>query len=92
MFLSVTFVCFLLFTEAEYVFERRKPFLPIQVQPKYIPEGWLGILFGSKYRYTLSKPERYEAEVSGLLGKVKEIVSAQTVQQSSAGDVPGKDL
>lgn len=70
-------------TEAEYVFERRKPFLPIQVQHKYNPDGWLGILCGTKYRYTVSKPEKYAAEVSGLLAKVDEIVTGQVPAPSS---------
>ena len=75
--------------EAEYVFERRKPFLPIQVQAGYTPEGWLGILFGSKYRYTLSKPEKYQSQVEGLLGKVREIITGQQ-QPSIANDEPGR--
>ena len=74
--------------EAEYVFERRKPFLPIQVQAGYTPEGWLGILFGSKYRYTLSKPNKYNTEVEGLLGKIREITTGQ-LQPSVANDEPG---
>ncbi|XP_067935708.1 uncharacterized protein [Watersipora subatra] len=73
--------------EAEYVFERRKPFIPVQVQAGYTPEGWLGILFGSKFRYTLCKPDKYKTEVEGLLGKVKELASSQA-QPVAAKDVP----
>ena len=64
--------------EAESVHERRKPFLPIQVQAGYTPDGWLGILFGSKHRYTLCEPNRYDAEITRVLDKAREITTGQT--------------
>jgi len=71
----------LLVSEAEYVFEQRRPFLPVQVQPKYVPNGWLGILLGTRYRYCLTKADRYDLEVSSLLLKVQELITG--VQQPS---------
>ncbi|KAF6039146.1 hypothetical protein EB796_002544 [Bugula neritina] len=73
--------------EAEYVFEQRRPFLPVQVQPKYVPNGWLGILLGTRYRYCLTKADRYDLEVSSLLLKVQELITG--VQQPSLDVIDG---
>jgi len=67
--------------EAEYAHEWEKPLLPVRVQPKYKPNGWLGFLLGTKYRYCLTEADRYDSEVSLLLLKVQELITG--VQQPS---------
>jgi len=67
----------LLIVEADYVFEKRKQFLPIQAQPGYKPDGWLGMLMGTRYRYTLVRPDRYEAEMNKLLQQIQQITSSE---------------
>ena len=38
----------MLVKEAEYTFTIGKPFIPLILQEKYKPDGWLGILLGAK--------------------------------------------
>ena len=35
-------------TEGEYTFQLRKPIVPLLMQRKYKPDGWLGMLLGAK--------------------------------------------
>ena len=35
-------------TEAEYVFRLGKPFIPINMEYRYFPTGWLGIIIGAR--------------------------------------------
>ena len=34
--------------EAEYAYQRRKRMIPLMMEPGYSPDGWLGIILGSK--------------------------------------------
>lgn len=56
----------------------KKPFFPIQVQPGYTARGWLGFMCGSKYRFTMCKPERNESDMASLLEKIKKAVNNET--------------
>ena len=47
--------------EAEYIYQLKKPFIPIRVQENYKPDGWLGILIGQKKYFKLSL-EKFENE------------------------------
>ena len=48
-------------TEAEYTFQLKKPIIPLLMQRKYRPDGWLGMLAGAKLyinfdgKYTFDK-------------------------------------
>lgn len=35
-------------SEAEYAYQRRKRVIPLMMEPSYSPDGWLGIILGSK--------------------------------------------
>jgi len=35
-------------TEAEYAYSSKKTIVPLKVEPKYKPDGWLGALIGNK--------------------------------------------
>lgn len=35
-------------TEADYTFRLKKKIVPIRLQPRYYPDGWLGLMVGSK--------------------------------------------
>ena len=51
-FVHVQFVnqsFFSLPTEAEYTFQLKKPIVPLMMQRHYKPDGWLGMLLGSKF-------------------------------------------
>lgn len=43
--------------------------MPIRLQPKYIPDGWLGLVIEDRFFYDLTKPTEYEP-------KLKEFFSA----------------
>ncbi|XP_070554360.1 uncharacterized protein [Ptychodera flava] len=45
-------------TEAEYTYKLRKDFIPIRVQQDYSPDGWLGILIGTKLYFDISSEIR----------------------------------
>ena len=40
--------------EVEYAVKLNKPMIPLLMQHKYVPQGWLGISVGSKIYYNLA--------------------------------------
>ncbi len=42
------------FVEVEYAVKLNKPLIPILMQQKYVPQGWLGISIGTKIYYNLA--------------------------------------
>ena len=58
--------------EAEYAYQRRKRMIPLMMEPGYTPDGWLGIVLGSK----LWMDFRKEPTV-GIQQLVKEIVKGE---------------
>ena len=53
--------------EAEYAHHLHRKLVPVRMQPKYRPDGWLGFLLGSTYFYDLTKEEEYEKKVMELV-------------------------
>jgi hypothetical protein len=51
--------------EAEYAAQLRKPMVPILVERRYRPDGWLGIMTGSKLYYELCVPVAGGAAMPG---------------------------
>ena len=37
--------------EAKYAFQLRKEIIPLMMQRNYMPDGWLGIIVGEKFRH-----------------------------------------
>jgi len=66
----------LLISEAEFAFEQKKRFLPIEVDANYKLNGWLDILLGAKYRYCLTNPRRCDVEVKAILSKIKHVIGS----------------
>jgi hypothetical protein len=63
------------FAEAEYAVRLNKPIIPLLMQNKYSPQGWLGISIGSKIYYnfaTYAVEEKYPS-------LVKEVRSYYTI-------------
>lgn len=48
------------YTEAEYAHRLNKRMVPIRLQPKYTPDGWLAFMLGNTFFYDLSKPAEYD--------------------------------
>ena len=67
-------------TEAEYAYTRKKLMIPAMLQKNYKPDGWLGILMGSKLYYNMHNQEdirnampAIKAEVAKSMGEKKAI-------------------
>ena len=48
------------FTEAEYAFQRKKPVIPVMLQRKYKPDGWLGLIIGAKLYINFDGKYKFE--------------------------------
>lgn len=87
-------------SEAEYTYKLGKEFIPIRMQPKYSPDGWLGMLLGTKYYFDLAKPGRWDDTVQALIsqlgdrGKVASTHNRTTQEHeaSSAGEIPASNV
>ncbi|XP_013394066.1 uncharacterized protein LOC106161607 isoform X2 [Lingula anatina] len=44
-------------TEAEYAYRLRKDVVPLRLQQQYLPDGWLGIMLGTKLWFDISTEE-----------------------------------
>ncbi|KAJ8307021.1 hypothetical protein KUTeg_015105 [Tegillarca granosa] len=53
--------------EAEYVYKLRKSFIPLRLQTGYIPDGWLGIMIGTKLYFDFSKESYIEEQTPNLI-------------------------
>lgn len=57
-------------SEAEYAVKLNKPIVPLLMQMKYQPRGWLGIILGTKLFFDFSGKYNFEAK---FLDLVKEL-------------------
>ena len=58
-------------TEAEYTFEQEKPFIPLMMQRHYKPDGWLGLLLGSKFYVNFDGKYEFDEAYEMLLRELK---------------------
>lgn len=72
-------------TEAEYTFQLRKDYIPLMMQKKYRPDGWLGIVLGAKLYFDFSGKYPFDKSFQGLL---KELRGRGKV---TPGHTPGDD-
>ena len=54
-----------LFTEAEYTYQLRKPFIPLRLEAGYKADGWLGIMVGTKLWFDFIK--NFKGASAGLI-------------------------
>ena len=66
--MSVCVYCLLV--ECEYAHKRRKPMVPLLLQHRYDPDGWLGIIKGTKLHFDFSVEDKFEASLQGLLREI----------------------
>ncbi|ESO03364.1 hypothetical protein HELRODRAFT_80466, partial [Helobdella robusta] len=77
-------------TEAEYTFRLRKKVIPLRLQTGYYPDGWLGILVGSKLVFDVSQQTKYEDSIKHLIKELSQgaeesgTVTAPTVTKSKS--------
>lgn len=69
------------------MYRLRKDIIPLVLEPGYVPDGWLGILIGTKLFFDLSRPATFDAELDrlilelgsrGRLQSVEPLISATT--------------
>ncbi|XP_070553263.1 uncharacterized protein [Ptychodera flava] len=56
--------------EAEYACKLKKPYIPLRVEKGYSPDGWLGIMVGTKLYFDLSSDEQFEKNFPGLVREI----------------------
>ena len=57
-------------TEAEYAYTRKKPLIPVMFEKSYKPDGWLGIIMGSKLYYNMHNSDEMRDAIPGLVSEV----------------------
>lgn len=60
-------------TEAEYAYTRKKTLIPVKVEKGYDPDGWLGILVGSKLYYNVYNSDMMSQAIPGIVTAVEAI-------------------
>ena len=56
--------------EAMYAFRLKKNIVPVRVQERYIPDGWLGFLIGTELYYDISDEDYLELNVNKLAREI----------------------
>ncbi|XP_064640499.1 serine/arginine repetitive matrix protein 2-like [Lineus longissimus] len=54
-------------SEAEYAYYQKKEIIPIVVQNKYKPDGWLGFLRGTKMYYDITSDDAFQEKMTDLI-------------------------
>ena len=74
------------------MYRLRKDIIPLVLEPGYMPDGWLGILIGTKLFFDLSRPATFDVELDrviqeigsrGCLQSLVEPLVSTTTQKSS---------
>ncbi|XP_069137832.1 uncharacterized protein [Argopecten irradians] len=58
-------------TEAQYAYQVNKEIIPILMQNRYKPDGWLGILVGSKLFYEFTHKYAFDKKMSELIRELE---------------------
>lgn len=58
-------------TEAEYTFQLKKDYIPLMLQKKYRPDGWLGTILGAKLYFDFSGKYPFDKSFAGLLKELR---------------------
>ncbi|CAF4253356.1 unnamed protein product, partial [Rotaria sordida] len=57
-------------SEAEYAYRLKKPFVPILLQSKYKPDGWLGIILGTRLYIDFTKND-FDSNYNKLVKEIE---------------------
>ena len=60
-------------TEAEYAYSRKKKLVPVMMEKGYAPDGWLGIIMGTKLYYNMHTVDEMSENVMGVIGEVRTV-------------------
>ena len=56
--------------EAEYTYQLKKDVIPMMMDGKYRPDGWLSLIVGSKFWIDLSEKHKLDSNVTKLVKKL----------------------
>ena len=57
-------------TEASYASKKKKPIIPLLMEANYEPDGWLGILLGTKLYYNFFSDEHMASSMESLIKEI----------------------
>ena len=63
--------------EAEYTYQLKKDVIPMMMDGKYRPDGWLSFIVGSKFWIDLSKKHKLDSNVTKLVKKKLNLTSVK---------------
>ncbi|XP_071942420.1 uncharacterized protein [Antedon mediterranea] len=72
-------------TEAEYAFQQNKKIVPLMMQPQYKPDGWLGMILGTKLYVDFRGQYDFQKQIPLL---TKQIGSKKDSDVVTAVDIP----
>ena len=76
-------------TEAEYAYTRKKPLIPVMFERNYKPDGWLGIIMGSKLYYPMYNSDEIRDSMPGLVGEISSVHGERAKPGFLQGDEGG---
>ncbi len=79
------------FSEATYARKCRKPTIPLILEDKYKPDGWLGLILGEKLYFRFCSDDEMTTNMPKLIKEIRKQVGARVNRQSDGADVKGKD-
>ena len=65
--------------EASYANSLNKKLIPIRLQPKYRPDGWLAFLLAGAFHYDLYDHSEYESKIRSFLNALGSDATTSTV-------------
>ncbi|XP_071152865.1 uncharacterized protein [Mytilus edulis] len=54
-------------SEAEYTYKLRKSFIPLRLQHRYVPDGWLGMLIGTRLYFDISSEDKIYPQMDNVI-------------------------
>lgn len=63
--------------EAEYAYQLRKQIIPLMMEPRFQPRGWLGIIMGTKLWMDFREMGKLEAGTSQLIKELGKTAKPQ---------------
>lgn len=54
-------------TEAEYTYRLHKDVVPLRLQPRYLADGWLGAMMGTKLWFDISDDDKVTSEIPRIV-------------------------
>jgi len=73
--------------EGEYCASLRKPFIPLMMQSKYKPNGWLGILLGSRLYHRFADEADWDSKITGLINEIQQLTLLPSIPHALVAPV-----